>query len=73
MTRSALENAASIASTLLTTESLVADKPQPPAPAAPAAPDMGACTKTCLDLLKTLNFATQECSPYAKLTPQTQK
>ena len=41
VTRSALENAASIASTLLTTESLVADKPQPPAPAAPAAPDMG--------------------------------
>ena len=38
VTRSALENAASIASTLLTTESLVADKPQP---AAPAAPDMG--------------------------------
>ena len=41
VTRSALENAASIAGTLLTTESLVADKPQPPAPAAPAAPDMG--------------------------------
>ena len=41
VTRSALENAASIASTLLTTESLVADKPQPAAPAAPAAPDMG--------------------------------
>ena len=41
VTRSALENAASIASTLLTTESLVADKPQPPAPMAPAAPDMG--------------------------------
>ena len=41
VTRSALENAASIASTLRTTESLVADKPQPPAPAAPAAPDMG--------------------------------
>jgi chaperonin GroEL len=40
VTRSALENAASIASTLLTTEALVADKPQPPAPAAPA-PDMG--------------------------------
>ena len=40
VTRSALENAASIASTLLTTESLVADKPQPAAPAAPA-PDMG--------------------------------
>ena len=41
VTRSALENAASITSTLLTTESLVADKPQPAAPAAPAAPDMG--------------------------------
>ena len=41
VTRSALENAASIASTLLTTEALVADKPEPPAPAAPAAPDMG--------------------------------
>ena len=41
VTRSALENAASIASTLLTTESLVADKPQPAAPAAHAAPDMG--------------------------------
>ncbi len=36
VTRSALENAASIASVLLTTESLVADKPEPPAPAAPA-------------------------------------
>ena len=35
VTRSALENAASIAATLLTTESLVADKPQPPAPACP--------------------------------------
>ena len=34
--RSALENAASIASVVLTTESLVADIPQPPAPAAPA-------------------------------------
>ncbi len=41
VTRSALENAASIASTLLTTEALVADKPQPAAPAAPANPDMG--------------------------------
>jgi len=39
--RSALENAASVASTLLTTEVLVADKPEPPAPAAAAAPDMG--------------------------------
>ncbi len=41
VTRSALENAASIASVLLTTESLVADKPQPPAPMAAPAPDMG--------------------------------
>ena len=40
VTRSALENAASIASVLLTTEALVADKPEPAAPAAPA-PDMG--------------------------------
>ena len=41
VTRSALENAASIAAVLLTTESLVADKPQPPAPPAAPAPDMG--------------------------------
>ena len=41
VTRSALENAASIASVLLTTEALVTDKPEPPAPAAPASPDMG--------------------------------
>ena len=41
VTRSALENAASIAGTLLTTESLVADKPEPPAPVAAPAPDMG--------------------------------
>ncbi len=40
VTRSALENAASVASMVLTTESLVADEPEPPAPAAPA-PDMG--------------------------------
>ncbi len=40
VTRSALENAASVAGMVLTTESLVADKPEPPAPV-PAAPDMG--------------------------------
>ncbi len=39
--RSALENAASIAAIVLTTESLVADKPEPPAPAAAPNPDMG--------------------------------
>ena len=41
VTRSALENAASVAAVLLTTESLVADKPEPPAPAPAPAPDMG--------------------------------
>ena len=40
VTRSALENAASVASMVLTTESIVADEPEQPAPAA-AAPDMG--------------------------------
>ena len=39
--RSALENAASVAAMVLTTESLVADIPTPPAPAMPGAPDMG--------------------------------
>lgn len=38
--RSALQNASSVASTLLTTEALVGDIKEP-APAAPAAPDMG--------------------------------
>lgn len=42
VTRSALQNAASVASMVLTTESLVADKKEPAAAAAPAAPaDMG--------------------------------
>ena len=40
VTRSALQNAASIASMVLTTETLVADKPEEK-PAAPAAPGMG--------------------------------
>ena len=41
--RSALMNAASVSAMLLTTEALVADKPEPPAPAAaaPAGGDMG--------------------------------
>ena len=39
--RSALENAASVSSMVLTTESLVADIPEKTAPAVPAAPDMG--------------------------------
>ena len=41
VTRSVLQNAASVAATLLTTESLVTDIPTPPAPAAPAGGDMG--------------------------------
>ena len=41
VTRSALENAASVSAMVLATESLVADKPEPPAPAAPADPGMG--------------------------------
>ncbi len=36
VTRSALQNAASVASTMLTTESIVVDLPEPPAPPAPA-------------------------------------
>ena len=40
VTRSALQNAASVAAMILTTESLVADQPAPE-PAAPAAPPMG--------------------------------
>ncbi len=43
VTRSALQNASSVASTLLTTESLVADIPEPPAPVVPnggGMPDM---------------------------------
>ena len=40
VTRSALENASSVAAMVLPTESLVADKPEPPAPPAPGG-DMG--------------------------------
>ena len=41
VTRSALENAASVASLLLTTESLVADKPEPVPPMPAGDPGMG--------------------------------
>lgn len=41
VTRSALQNASSVAEMVLTTESLVADKPEPEAPAAAPAPGMG--------------------------------
>ena len=40
VTRTAVQNAASIASLLLTTEAVISDKPEPPG-AAPAMPDMG--------------------------------
>lgn len=41
VTRSALQNAASVASMVLTTESLVTDLPEPAAPATPMDPGMG--------------------------------
>ena len=41
VTRSALQNASSVAAMVLTTESLVTDIKEPAAPAAPAAPEMG--------------------------------
>jgi chaperonin GroEL len=41
VTRTAVQNAASVAGLLLTTEAVVSDKPEPNAPASPAMPDMG--------------------------------
>ncbi len=41
VTRTALENAASVSGLLLTTESVIADKPEPEAPMPGGAPDMG--------------------------------
>lgn len=41
VTRNAIENASSVASMVLTTESLVADEPEPPAPPMPAGGGMG--------------------------------
>ena len=41
VTRSALQNAASVAAMVLTTESLVTDIPTPPTPAPAPGPDMG--------------------------------
>ena len=39
--RSSLQNAASVAALLITTEAMVADQPADPKDAGPAAPDMG--------------------------------
>jgi len=41
VTRSAVENAASIAAMILSTEALITDIPEPPAPAAPQGPGGG--------------------------------
>ena len=41
VTRTAVQNAASVAGLLLTTEAVISDKPEPATPAAPAMPDMG--------------------------------
>jgi chaperonin GroEL len=41
VTRTALEDAASIAGLLITTEAMIADKPEPKGAAGPAMPDMG--------------------------------
>ena len=41
VTRTAVQNAASVAGLLLTTEAVISDKPEPAGPAAPAMPDMG--------------------------------
>ena len=41
VTRTAVQNAASIAGLLLTTEVAITDKPEPATGAAPAMPDMG--------------------------------
>ena len=41
VTRTAVQNAASVAGLLLTTEAVISDKPESNAPAAPAMPDMG--------------------------------
>ena len=39
--RTALQDAASVAGLLITTEAMIAEKPEPAAPAAPPMPDMG--------------------------------
>ena len=51
VTRSALQNASSVAAMVLTTESLVTDIKEPAAPAAPAAPDMGGMHNLSFEML----------------------
>jgi len=41
VTRTAIQNAGSVAGLMLTTEAMIAEAPQDAAPAAPAMPDMG--------------------------------
>jgi chaperonin GroEL len=69
VTRSALENAASVSGMVLTTEALVADKPEPPAPAAPAAPDMGGMYSAIPQSLKQLDFGVEKNRLYAQPAP----
>lgn len=52
--RSALENASSVASMVLTTESLVTDIPTPPAPVAAPPAATWACTKPTPNLIAEL-------------------
>ena len=74
VTRSALENAASVSSMVLTTEALVADKPEPPHPRLPPAwAAWTACTKRHRKALKLLDFLDTQKRIYAKLTPLTPK
>ena len=73
VTRSALENAASVSGMVLTTESLVADKPQPPAPAPAGKPavqtpgrqfKVGRCVQ--VDLTKVVNQPLNDSLPDAR-------
>ena len=73
VTRSALENAASVSAMVLTTESLVADKPEPPHLLLPLTPAWAACTKRRRKALKLLDFLDAQKRIYACLTPLTPK
>ena len=73
VTRSALENAASVSAMVLTTESLVADKPEPPHLLLPLTPAWAVCTKRRRKALKSLDFLSGQKRIYAKLTPLTPK
>ena len=75
VTRSALENAASVSGMVLTTESLVAEKPAAPA-RTPAPATWPAAWAVCINrhrkALKLLDFLSVQKRIYAKLTPRIQ-